>query len=593
VNVHLKASRAELHKFNAWIKGCWCASKDQDEKILSYLPWSKAAEEGHTGAGLEFKGRQHSLIITKTAIMPRVSRKSQNPPYSQIKAQAVLEALKSGRAMELKEVELDGDLSIIDFAFNEYVQFSNCDFQGLVLARCRFAKGFAFTGCAFQGEVSFEGARAEGDCHFRACVFEKESRFDRLQVNGKLEVRAPRNKSPLKGNRYYTLDAQQNPEYIPYVIFEQHANFSQIRITGEANFGSVQFRDGADFYNARVDGPAFFRRDHCKEKNSATLFARSLFEKSYFGGKRVRFRDAYFGGELNFHGAVFDCEADFTYVHCQGIVFFCNELAPERTTDKCDFKQGVDFEGGRFATSLRLDAAIFSRDHYVQLRDCRIAETLAFTVIPKHLSLTGCSYKRVQCSHSDDLITALKLNEKSKGTFDKSSWIQLEATLRNAGAIKVADQVYRVRMTQERELALPPYRRPFNRMWGLFAGYGTEPWKLALVCCFVVLLGVIAFHSGPLKRVIKENQTQSATSLPDSVSCDSGSWGIAAETSVSQFSPLKLPIGEECAPSGWDKWVAVLLRITGLILVPLLVANLAGLLHRKAKSAGEGGGGED
>jgi uncharacterized protein YjbI with pentapeptide repeats len=518
---------------------------------------------------------------------------SQNLPYSQIKAQAVVESLKSGRAAELKEVELDGNLNIADFTFNEYIEFSNCDFQGLDLARCRFAKGFAFIGCVFQGEVSFEGARADGDCHFRACTFEKESRFDRLQVNGKLEVRAPRNKSPLKGNRYYTLNAQQEPQYIPYVIFEKHANFSQIRVTGEANFGSVQFRNGADFYNARVDGPAFFRRDYCKDKDPAKLFVSDQFKKSYFGGKRVRFRDAYFGGELNFHGAEFDCKADFTYVHCQGIVFFCNELTPERTTDKCEFKQSLDFEGGRFATSLRLDAAIFSPDHDVQLRDCRIAETLAFTDVPKHLSLTGCSYKRVQYSNSDDLVEALKLNEKSKGKFDKSSWIQLEATLRNAGSVQLADQVYRVRMTQERKLALPSYRRPFRRMWGGIAGYGTEPWKLALVCCFVVLLGIIAFHLGPLKRAIKENQTQNTSSPPDSVSCDSGSWGIAAETSISQFSPLKLPVGEECAPSGWDKWVALLLRITGWILVPLLAANLAGLLHRKAKSTSEGGGTED
>jgi uncharacterized protein YjbI with pentapeptide repeats len=530
--------------------------------------------------------------------MPRMSRETQNPPYNQIKAQAVLEALKTGRAVELKEVELDGDLSIVDFTFNEYIQFSNCDFQGLDLSGSRFAKGFQFIGCIFGGKVFFEGARADGDCHFRACTFEKEARFDRLQVNGKLEVRAPRNTTPLKGNRYYTLDAKQNRQYTPYVIFEEHANFSQIHITGEANFGSAQFRKGADFYNARIDGPAFFRRDLCKEKDASKLFASGLFEKTYFGGKSVRFRDAYFGGELNFHGAVFDCEADFTYVHCQGIVFFYNERDPERTTDKCDFKQGLDFEGGRCARSLRLDEATFSPDHDVQLRDCLIAETLAFTAVPKHLSLTGCSYKRVQYSSSADLISALKLNDlklnkKSKDKFDKSSWIQWEATLRNGGSVQLADHVYRVRMTQERQLALPRYRKPFSRMWELLSGYGTEPWKLARVCCFVVLLGVISFHVGPLKKAIKENQTQNTSSPPDSVSCDSGRWGIAVETSISQFSPLKLPVGEECAPTGWDKWVALLLRITGWILVPLLAANLAGFLHRKAKSTGEGGGGED
>jgi hypothetical protein len=517
---------------------------------------------------------------------------NEHPPYNQINAEAVLQSLKNG-AVELKEAELEGDLSVVDFTFDEYIQFSNCDFRRLDLSRSRFARGFAFIGCVFKGEVSFEGVRADGDCHFRACTFEMESRFDRLQVNGKLEVRAPRNNTPLIGNRYYVLDANQNRQYTPHVIFKEYANFSQIHVAGEANFGSVQFCNGADFYNARVDGPAFFRRDHSKEKDPAKLFPYKLFLEPHFGGKRVRFRDAYFGGELNFHAAVFDCRADFSYVHCQGIVFFCDELDPEKTTDGCVFKQELDFEGGRFATSLRLDGAIFSPDHEVKLKDCRIADTLGFTKVPKRLSLTGCSYKRVQYSDHPAFIKSLKLHEAESREFDKSSWIQLEATLRNAGSIQLADRVYRDRMGQERELALPAYRRPFSRMWGLISGYGTAPWKLAIMCCLFVLLGVAVFYVGPLKKATRENQTLDVISLQSGASCETGRWDTAVEISLFQFSPLKLPVGEECAPTGWVRWVALLLRIAGWILVPLLAANLAGLLNRKAKANHEGGAGED
>lgn len=493
--------------------------------------------------------------------------------YKQIKTGTVLESLRSGGAVGLKELELDNDLSIVDFTFNEYIQFANCDFRSLDLSRCRFAKGFAFIGCVFGGEVSFEGARADGDCHFRACVFEEESRFDRLQVNGKLEVRAPRDISPLKGNRQRIGDENHNCQYAPYVVFKKHANFSQIYVAGEANFGSIHFLDGADFYNARISGPAFFRRDYCKEKDPQKRFADKLFEKPHFGGKKVRFRDAYFGGELNFRSAVFACEADFTYVHCQGIVFF----------NESDFKQRLNIEGGRFATSLRFDGAIFSPEHHVQLQDCRIAETLAFTNVPKRLSLTGCSYKRVQYSDPGALIKALKLHEEERKEFDKSSWIQLEASLRDTGLIQQADQVYRDRMGQERDLALPTYKRPFNRMWDLISGYGTEPWRLAIACCLIILLGVAAFYRGPLRAAPKENQTCG----------EPGRWSTAVETSLFQFSPFKLPVGENCAPAGWNRWVALLLRIAGWILVPLLAANLAGLLNRKAKSNPEGGGGED
>src|ERR1700730_11528942 len=120
------------------------------------------------------------------------------------------------------------------------------------------------------------------------------------------------------------------------------ARFSQIRVSGEANFGSAQFRSGADFYNAPIEGPTLFRTDYSKifrrrknlqveEEGTPNGFDDSLFPPARFDGTRSRFRDAYFGGELNFHAAMFNTKADFTYVQCQGSVFFCEPLAPEKT----------------------------------------------------------------------------------------------------------------------------------------------------------------------------------------------------------------------------------------------------------------------
>jgi hypothetical protein len=141
--------------------------------------------------------------------------------------------------------------------FAEHVRCSNCTFsEGIDLPSCRFEKGVEFIRCEFAKSFSMESCRSEGDFHLRACVFKQEARFERLQVNSKLEVRAPRNNTELDGSIEY--------RERPWVEFEEFATFSQMHIFGEANFGSAQFNNGVDFYNARIEGPVFFRKDYCK-----------------------------------------------------------------------------------------------------------------------------------------------------------------------------------------------------------------------------------------------------------------------------------------------------------------------------------------
>jgi uncharacterized protein YjbI with pentapeptide repeats len=491
----------------------------------------------------------------------------------------------------LKEREISGDVDSPDVSFEELVQFLNCDLIGINFAGCRFAKGLKFIGCVFTGEVSLESARVDGDCHFRACTFEKEARFDRLQVNGKLEMRAPRDRSPLSGNRHAF-------ESAPYVTFKENANFSQIRVSGEANFGSVQFWESVDFYNARIEGPVFFRKDYCKlyqkDPSSPLGFPDKDFPVVHFGErledqpatnadriKTVRFRDCYFASELNFHGAIFNGDADFTYLHCGGMAFFCYEK-PEETKSICIFRKRVNFEGARLATSLHLDKAAFCGAQPANFRDCRIAENLVFSeTIPGQICLTGCSYRRIQCTSYKLLIASVRAFETSGKKFDPASWIQLEATLRKDGDLKLADEVYWIRMQQREALAvLSRSQASLSRLWYFISAYGTSQWQLVMVCLAMFMLGVPCYYYGQLGPA------------PPSTVCHKGFWEAVA-LSLSQFSPFKLPVGEECKPLGLTAVFATFEKLIGWLLVPLLVANVTGLLHRKAKSGAESGSGEE
>lgn len=556
-------------------------------------------------------------------IVPRPSCKES------VTAEAAIQEALSGKTVSGKEIS--GEVKCANLTFPEYVKFSNCCIRGQIdLSGCQFQRGVEFIGCEFAKSISMESCRSEGDFHIRACVFIEEARFERLQVNGKLEVRAPRNNAELADPVFRDQ---------PWVRFNGFATFSQIHVLGEANFGSAQFESGVDFYNASIEGPVFFRKDYCKaykraqdeakrrmEENSTmrvdplevdpSAFPDDIFPHVHFKGDRIRFRDAYFGGELNFHAAEFDVLADFSYAKCMGVTFFCESEIPTETKLPCKFHGGINFEGAQFSRSALLHRAAFSSKHLVNFYDCRIADTLSFfDTLPEHICLTGCSYKRLRCGDYDRLEKVLKEFDRTGGsfketeqpTFDRSSWVQLESTLRNEGEIKRADKIYRTRMGEER-IELPSYQQPLSIIWGLIAGYGTETWKLTAIGLLVFLVGVPIFYAGHLETNFKADSRSPGDARPDETCQATGKWQdlngqwqdltknrLRAATGISlfQFSPVKLPIGDDCLPSGRSQWFAVFERLTGWILVPLLVANLAGLLHRKTKSNGELGGGDD
>jgi Pentapeptide repeats (9 copies) len=401
----------------------------------------------------------------------------------------------------------------------------------------------------------------------------------------------------------------------PYVVFKGYADFRQIRVSGEVNFGSAQFEGGADFYNARIDGPAFFRKDFCKAyrstKNDSIGWPDDIFKGVTFSDPNdrqnwsARFRDAYFGGEMNFHAAQFKGLAAFSYLKCMGLAFFCSSSKSKTHTSElpCKFDKELDFEGAHFASSLRLDLATFPCSNVVNFRDCHIAENLVFRrSFPKKLLLTGCTYRRIECDNYEFVICGLNDfknartgQESTPNTFDRSSWIQFEATLRGNGEVEWADKAYRARMRQERRNALPWYRRAPSVLWDLGAAYGTSSWRLFLIALAIFLVGIPVFYRGQLQQV-SPTSIEGPLFEPGSFKEEwwtSEQFQRALEVSLYQISPLKLPVGEEYKPRGGGKWFAVLEKIMGWLLIPLLVASLGGFLHRKAKAGGESEGGEE
>src|SRR4051794_20501068 len=122
--------------------------------------------------------------------MSRMSIANPNVPYSRIKTERVLEALKNGWPLVVSESEMEGDLVVLRQTFNEYVEFSNCDFRGLDLSECRFNKGFALLDVFLQRKspsresglmeiVTFERAHSQRNLVLIVCKYVESSKSER------------------------------------------------------------------------------------------------------------------------------------------------------------------------------------------------------------------------------------------------------------------------------------------------------------------------------------------------------------------------------------------------------------------------------
>jgi len=505
-----------------------------------------------------------------------------------IQATRALTVMEGGSPIESKTII--GSLEASHQSFSKHVSFHNCVFPGGIdLSGCRFGNGLEFVGCEFLDKVTLEGAWIEGDCHFRACHFKQEVNCNALRVNGNLEVRRPRKRSSLSED---VASCFKDPR----VIFHREARFSQCRVSGEANFQGTSFKCYADFYNTRIEGPAFFRIDKDKYEEWDAVLPGTCFEGD------VRFRDVFIGSELNCQGAVFQKEANFSYLRVHGATFFCS---PEENDSNhpSQFHGKVDFEGARLGGSLFFRGCTFPSDKEVTFKDCRIEDALRFEHrIPPKLRMTGCSYKRIRCAKEEEkrgefletLIKRLKEWESANLQFDRGPWIQLETALRSDDDPEQADDVYRARMRQKRSFLRSRPKKMSSWLWDLTSAYGTSQYRLTVLCFVIFLACGFAFPRwgfAPKKPESIFPAEQSAGSNKCQVP-EWEKWEMALKVSAVHFLPFALPVWDECKPIGHGEYVAAAEKMLGWVFVPLLAASLSGLLHRRAGGERREEGGE-
>jgi hypothetical protein len=200
--------------------------------------------------------------------------------------------------------------------------------------------------------------------------------------------------------------------------------------------------------------------------------------------------------------------------------------------------------------------------------------------------LGGCSYNRLYAYWKRFLLPR-------SGSVDLQPYTQLESVLKRQGLDDMAARVYyeghRVVGNEIRpEWGSPRFARrafldiPADRLMR-FVGYGVNSKNLLLVAAMLVIAGFYVF-----------SQPSSTCSTVKGGACivssDAPKWDQAAWLSVRTFLPVDIPALEQTKASDQlvspfgvrmrADYYASILRITGWIIIPTLIAALAGLLRR-------------
>jgi hypothetical protein len=392
-----------------------------------------------------------------------------------------------------------------------------------------------FENCVFDADVALPYADFRRQVRFLGCTFRRKSNMQ--------ACRAP------------DLEYGQSGKGIP-TVFHGEVNFFSCEITGHLFCRKVRFlsrEDVANFNSAKIGNNAFFQE--------------SIFQGPVdFGhaeiGRNLACQDAQF---LDDRG-----ETIFNSVKISGSAFF----------DRSTFKGAVDLGDGTFARNVSLIGAQFVKS--LSLSNTSIAGTLyvfsmkgaggngaaAVTKLPPVADLRGLIYGHTDLEYDNQWQLWLGLR-RYPDSYDPSPYLTLESYFHRSGRDDLADKVH-YEMRKAEGQALWRQRRLDKWAWNWLlrwmVGYGVYGWRLFL-WAGVVLVPAWLYFVISLKHTIEPDKPISL-------------WSLIYTMDV--FLPVDLNQEELYSkPGPLFAIVKFATKLWGWLIVPLAMAQLAGLLKKK------------
>ncbi|MDQ3927428.1 MAG: pentapeptide repeat-containing protein [Actinomycetota bacterium] len=526
-------------------------------------------------------------------------------------------------AVDIQECEFLDEVDLRYCEFKQVVDFSKCHFKkhfdsgNRGEAHTIYRKDLICRGAEFAGPFDLHGGLIEGSAFFAGAKFLSEKRsvdfgwtsvgetlvFDRTLFKGAADYSNVKcagtgrfENSSFEGEVDFHGASFGRSLFCGGAIFKAKASFNTLDCEDSAFFDSAMFEGEVDFTRASFGGDLYYREAIFKAKaifNTPKCGNSAFFNLATFEGE-ANFVNASFSRSLFCREAIFKKKASFNTLDCEDSAFF----------DPATFEGEVDFRRASFGGGLYCRGANFER--YVTLYQSKIGMLSLGRTLPfgenSRVDLRECQFDRFDGSSKVAKEMAAKQRPEE---FSRDPYLQLEKYYRGVGNELEAKRLHYMGRRDLRENAKDKNGRtewPLLTRWGdwclkWLTGYGVHTWLLLIPIFFFLGVGTWVFW--PSEALVttpgthgqsNEGQEANALYLASTGSSQEQSQGGLGQHlfhrvsySLDLFLPVvNLHIDEDWQPNGLGRQIyAVVHSMVGWILVPLLLASLAGIIRRE------------
>ncbi len=413
--------------------------------------------------------------------------------------------------------------------------------------------------------------------------------------------------------------------------FQGQANFDTLKCSGSGFFHDVTFEKEVDFRHASLGknlgcDDAIFKR--LARFRSLSCEDSALLRNARFEGD-VDLAFASLGGNLECNGdrTVFERRVNLNRIRCGGSgrfddARFLSSFKPEKATFafayfglnlnlmNTHFAGPIDLSMTRIVTRLILTRTYFGQE--VTLRGASMGQLrIGEDTVPfkrASVDLRDCSFQSF--IGNKEIAVAFARWAQNPTTFVRAPYLQLEKYFHSIGDEVEAKRIHYQGRRDLRENAKNKRggtKWPWWTKWGdwwlkWLTGYGVRTWYLLFPICFFVIVGTAVFWSDDsLKpRVSATSGTASGTFETSAQPTDTAVSSISHSEeqgvdsweqrlfhrfaySLDLFLPVvNLHIDVRWEPQGLGREIYALVHsMVGWLLIPLLVASLAGIIRRQ------------
>jgi hypothetical protein len=497
------------------------------------------------------------------------------------------------------DVTFEADVSFMGSRFESSASFSSTTFQGreetINFSATSFEKFLYCNGAIFRNSVDFRGLKCGKVGHFhpataevdgeqnslRLVTFEKEANFRFASFGINLQF----DKATFKDRADFGFLKCGDNAIFRLCVFESEWQ--------AADFTRASFGESLECFGATFKGPASFNGIKC---GAHGLFGPVELEGGEGNGNRpvtfektADFRFASFEQNLECQEAKFKGSANFVAVKCGAYAHFSSaefgdqeddeEEGEEEDEEVTTFERAT-IEGVLVCSGTKFKGPVVFYNATLGI----LALTDDFQFAPETLDLRALTFKRFDGTPDE----AKRFVEAQDPTlFSRDPYLQLEQYYRSIGKDAQAREFYyqghlALRENATKQNGGAEWSRVTNVvdwLWKTLTHYGVQTRRLLAIALGFVIVGTLVFYLPDI--YLSVDTLKLASDSAKTFSWEQG-WLYRAAYSLDLFLPLvNLHIDEKWVPNTpFLQAYAVVHTMVGWLIVPLLIAALAGIIRR-------------